>query len=55
MLLLQKDLPMQKKIKNKINSSIELWITAETAVDFYLEEGNFLSKLYSILPKNQLG
>ena len=44
---------LENFIEKQKNSSIELWITAETAVDFYLEENNFLSKLYSILPKNQ--
>ena len=42
---------LENFIEKQKNSSIELWITAETAVDFYLEENNFLSKLYSILPK----
>ncbi len=45
---------LENFIKKQKNSSINLWITAETAVDFYLETDNFLSKLHSILPKNQV-
>ena len=44
---------LENFVKKQKNSSIELWITAETAVDFYLEENNFLSKLHGMLPKNQ--
>ena len=44
---------LENFVKKQKNSSIELWITAETAADFYLETNNFLAKLHGMLPKNQ--
>ena len=44
---------LENFIKKQKTSSVNLWITSETAADFYLETDNFLSKLHSILPENQ--